>query len=108
MQDLLHSRCRLRQPMVFYLLWSLQTGTSIHQEVKNFFKVTPGLCVCPAGRGTVLEARHNPRAGSLHCVGFSILIAMEFIAPEAALLPQFAGLIASAAGMLAGTLASRH
>jgi hypothetical protein len=31
---------------------------------------------------------------------------MEFIAPDAALPPQFAGLIASLIGMLAGSLAS--
>jgi solute:Na+ symporter, SSS family len=39
-------------------------------------------------------------------LGLSVWLSMEFIAPEGALPPQFAGFIASALGMLAGSLLS--
>ena len=58
----------------------------------------PGLRLRPAGRRAVLEARQQPRRGLSIVLGLLVWIAMEFIAPEAALPPQFAGFIASALG----------
>jgi len=41
-------------------------------------------------------------------LGFTVWVAMEFIAPEGALPPQFWGFFASLAGMTAGSLTTRR
>jgi solute:Na+ symporter, SSS family len=55
----------------------------------------------------LLWKRANSYGAGLSIVlGFTAWIAMEFIAPEGALPPQFAGFIASLVGMVAGSLLS--
>ncbi|MHB1186297.1 high affinity choline transporter 1 [Thiobacillus sp.] len=90
--------------VVFYSLWSLQTETSIHQMVENAYKVTLACAFVPLVAGLYWNRANNPGAGLSIVLGLVAWIAMELIAPEAALPPQFAGLIASAVGMLAGSL----
>lgn len=92
--------------VVFYSLWSLQTETSIHQMVANAYKVTLACAFVPLVAGLYWKRANNLGAGLSIVLGFGCWIAMEFIAPDAALPPQFAGLIASALGMIAGSLAS--
>jgi SSS family solute:Na+ symporter len=89
--------------VVAYSLWSLNTETSIHQMVENAYKVTLACAFVPLVAGLYWKRANNMGAGLSIVLGFSCWIAMEFAAPEAALPPQFAGLIASAAGMLAGS-----
>ncbi|MFO7541971.1 MAG: sodium:solute symporter family protein [Thiobacillus sp.] len=88
--------------VVFYALWSLQTETSIHQMVENAYKVTLACAFVPLVAGLYWKRATNLGAGLSIALGLVAWIAMEFVAPEAALPPQFAGLVASAAGMLAG------
>ena len=96
--------------VVFYSLWSLHTETSIHQMVENAYKVTLACAFVPLVAGLYWKRANNLGAGLSIVLGLVAWIAMEFVAPDAALPPQFAGLIASAAGMLAGawTQPKRH
>ena len=94
--------------VVFYSLWSLQAETSIHQMVENAYKVSLACAFVPLVAGLFWKRANNLGAGLSIVLGLVAWVAMEFIAPEAALPPQFVGLIASAAGMVAGSLASRR
>ena len=89
--------------VVVYSLWSLQSETSIHQMVANAYKVTLACAFVPLVAGLYWKRAGNTGAALSIALGFVVWIAMEFIAPDAALPPHFAGLIASAMGMLAGS-----
>ncbi|MBT9538908.1 sodium:solute symporter family protein [Thiobacillus sp.] len=88
--------------VVDYSLWSLQSETSIHTMVANAYKITLACAFVPLVAGLYWKRANNAGAGLSIALGLIAWIAMEFIAPEASLPPQFVGLIASAAGMLAG------
>ena len=90
--------------VVFYSLWSLQSETSIHQMVANAYKVTLACAFVPLVAGLYWKPATNRGAGLSIVLGLIAWIAMEFAAPEAALPPQFVGLMASAAGMVIGSL----
>lgn len=90
--------------VVAYSLWSLESETSIHQMVENAYKVTLATAFVPLFAGLYWKRANNLGAGLSIVLGFSAWIAMEFIAPEATLPPQFVGFIASLTGMVAGSL----
>ncbi len=90
--------------VVVYSLWSLESETSIHEMVANAYKVTLACAFVPLVAGLYWKRATNAGAGLSIALGLVAWIAAEFIAPDAALPPQFAGLIASALGMLAGSL----
>lgn len=91
--------------VVAYSLWSLESETSIHDMVANAYKVTLACAFVPLAAGLYWKRASNLGAGLAILLGLVVWIAMEFLAPEAALPPQFAGLIASAMGMAVGSLA---
>lgn len=93
--------------VVVYSLWSLQSETSIHTMVANAYKITLACAFVPLVAGLYWKRANNAGAGLSIVLGLTTWIAMEFIAPEAALPPQFVGLLASAAGMIAGSLMPR-
>jgi Na+/proline symporter len=93
--------------VVAYSLWSLESETSIHTMVANAYKVTMACAFVPLFAGIYWRHATNAGAGLSIILGFGVWIAMEFIAPDAALPPQFAGLVASALGMLGGSLGPR-
>jgi len=90
--------------VVAYSLWSLDAKTTIHQMVENAYKVTLACAFVPLFAGIYWKRASNTGAGLSILLGFGVWLAMEFIAPEAPLPPQFAGFIASMLGMLAGSL----
>ena len=90
--------------VVFYSLWSLQTETSIHQMVENAYKVTLACAFVPLVAGLYWKRASNLGAGLSIVLGLAVWIAMEFIAPEGTLPPQFVGFFASLIGMIAGSL----
>lgn len=92
--------------VVAYSLWSLESETSIHEMVANAYKVTLACAFVPLVAGLYWKRASNLGAGLAIVLGLIAWIAMEFIAPDAALPPQFAGLIASAVGMVAGSVAT--
>jgi len=71
--------------------------------VENAYKVTLACAFVPLVAGLYWKRATNLGAGLSIVLGFGVWIAMEFIAPDGALPPQFAGFIASAAGMVAGS-----
>jgi SSS family solute:Na+ symporter len=75
--------------------------------VENAYKVTLATAFVPLFAGIYWKRANSFGAGLSIVLGFSAWIAMEFIAPEATLPPQFVGLIASLIGMLAGSLGTR-
>jgi solute:Na+ symporter, SSS family len=90
--------------VIVYSLWSVESETTIHEMVANAYKVTLACAFVPLVAGIYWKRATNTGAGLSIILGFAAWIAMEFVAPEAALPPQFAGLIASAVGMIAGSL----
>ena len=88
-----------------YALWSLQSETSIHQMVENAYKITLACAFVPLVAGVYWRRANNTGAALSILLGLGVWIAMELHAPEAVLPPQFAGFLASVAGMLAGSLA---
>lgn len=90
--------------VVVYSLWSLQSETSIHTMVANAYKITLACAFVPLVAGLYWKRANNMGAGLSIVLGLAVWIMMEFIAPEAPLPPQFAGVIASAFGMLLGSL----
>ncbi|HBU28800.1 MAG: sodium:solute symporter [Thiobacillus sp. GWE1_62_9] len=90
--------------VVLYSLWSLESETSIHQMVENAYKVTLACAFVPLIAGIYWRRANSLGAGLSIVLGFCSWIAMEFIAPDAALPPQFVGLIASVLGMATGSL----
>ena len=93
--------------VVLYSLWSLESETSIHQMVENAYKVTLATAFVPLFAGIYWKRANNLGAGLSIVLGFTTWVAMEFIAPDAALPPQFVGLIASIVGMLGGGLVGK-
>lgn len=90
--------------VVAYSLWALESETSIHQMVENAYKITLACAFVPLVAGLYWKRATNTGAGLSIVLGLAVWIVMEFIAPETALPPQFAGFIASAIGMVAGSL----
>lgn len=72
--------------------------------VENAYKVTLACAFVPLVAKLYWKRANNLGAGLSIVLGLAMWIAMEFIAPEAALPPQFAGLIAGAAGMGVGSV----
>ena len=75
--------------------------------VENASKVTLACAFVPLVAGLYWRKANNAGAALSIVLGLTVWIAMEFIAPEAALPPQFAGFIASAIGMAVGGLWKR-
>jgi Na+/proline symporter len=92
--------------VVAYSLWSLQSQTTIHEMVANAYKVTLACAFVPLVAGLYWKRASNEGAGLAIALGLAVWVAMEFVAPEATLPPQFAGLIASTLGMALGSMAS--
>ncbi|MFU8813815.1 MAG: sodium:solute symporter family protein [Pseudomonadales bacterium] len=89
-----------------YSLWALEAQMTIHHMVESAYKVTLATAFVPLVAGLFWRRANNTGAGLSITLGFVVWMGMEFLAPEAALPPQFAGFIASIVGMLAGTLLS--
>ncbi|HEY5646898.1 MAG TPA: sodium:solute symporter, partial [Pseudomonadales bacterium] len=90
--------------VTLYALWSLEASTSIHQMVENAYKVTLATAFVPLFAGLFWSRANNTGAGASIVLGLVVWLGMEFVAPEAALPPQFAGFIASIVGMVGGSL----
>ena len=93
--------------VVLYALWSLQSESSIHQMVENAYKVTLATAFVPLVAGIYWKRANNTGASASILLGMATWLGMEFIAPEGALPPQFAGFIASAIGMVVGSYVER-
>ena len=90
--------------VTLYALWSLDQQTGIHKMVENAYKVTLVLAFTPLVAGLYWKRATKLGAYLAMGCGVAVWLPMEFLAPEMALPPQFAGFIASIFGMLLGSL----
>ena len=84
--------------------WKQSESTCNHPMVENAHKATRTCAFLPLEAGLYWTLANNLGAGLSIVLGWVTRIVMEFVASDAALLPQFTALIASALGMLAGSL----
>jgi Na+/proline symporter len=90
--------------VVLYSLWALESEATIHQMVENAYKVTLATAFVPLVAGLFWRRANNLGASLSILLGLAVWLGMEFVDPEGALPPQFAGFLASATGMIAGSL----
>ncbi|MHB1116651.1 high affinity choline transporter 1 [Sideroxydans sp.] len=93
--------------VTLYALWALDQDTGIHQMVENAYKVTLVLAFTPLVAGLYWKRATTQGAYWAMGLGVAAWLPMEFIAPEAALPPQFAGFLMSIVGMVLGSLLSK-
>ncbi|MGE0558208.1 MAG: sodium:solute symporter family protein [Burkholderiales bacterium] len=95
-------------------LFSLNTEATIYQMVVGAYKVTLVAAFIPLVCGLYWKRATTQGALAAIIGGFAVWIMLELLAPEALVPPQLAGLLASIAGMIAGSLlpqrigAARH
>src|SRR5687767_9681637 len=89
---------------VLVMLYSLWSDETIHKMVENAYKVTLVAAFVPLAFGLYWR-RATPQGGLAACIcGLVTWIALELMDPQAVVPPQFAGLLASIAGMIIGSL----
>ena len=87
--------------VTLYALWS---DATIHKMVENAYKVTLVSAFVPLAFG-VYWRRATAQGGlAASVVGLVTWITLEIVSPDGMVPPQFAGLLASIAGMLLGSL----
>lgn len=90
--------------VALYALYSLQEETSIHAMVANAYKVTLVVALVPLFAGIYWKKASNFGAASSIIAGLLVWIPLEFIMPDAALPPHFAGFIVAAVVMVVASL----
>lgn len=89
--------------VTLYALYSLEHETSIHAMVENAYKVTLVMALVPLFAGLFWKKASNFGAVCSIGAGLLVWIPLEFIMPEAALPPHFAGFIVAAVAMVIGS-----
>jgi Na+/proline symporter len=90
---------------VMVTLFALNSHLSIYKMVENAYKITLVSAFVPLAFGLYWKPA-NPQGALISiALGLATWIWMEFNAPDAACPPQLAGLFASLAGMIVGSLA---
>jgi Na+/proline symporter len=89
------------------LLFALNSRSTMYEMVQNAYKVTLVSCIVPLAAG-IFWRRANTAGATLSVVfGLGTWVTAEFVAPEATLPPQLAGLAASLFGMVLGSYVAR-
>ncbi len=103
-QFLFGMRCVVLIFTVLVTLFALQTESSIYEMVENAYKVTLVAAFVPLAFG--LYWKPATRQGALMAIlmGLTTWIGLEIFEPEGYWPPQLAGLLASLAGMIIGSL----
>ena len=86
------------------LAYALNTEASIFQMVENAYKVTLVAAFVPLVAGLYWKRANSTGGMAAMFGGLATWLATQTFAPEAAVPPQLAGVLASAAGMVAGSL----
>jgi Na+/proline symporter len=89
-------------------LFALNSQLSIYKMVENAYKVTLVAAFVPLAFGLYWKQANQQGALIAIVLGLATWIWLEIIAPGAACPPQLAGLFASLAGMIIGSLATRR
>jgi SSS family solute:Na+ symporter len=90
--------------VTLYALYSLEHETSIHAMVENAYKVTLVMALVPLFAGIYWKKASNFGAVCSIVAGVIVWVPLEFIVPDAALPPHFAGFIVAAFAMIIGSL----
>lgn len=90
--------------VTLYSLYSLEHETSIHAMVENAYKVTLVMALVPLFAGLFWKKASNFGAVCSIVAGLIVWVPLEFIMPEAALPPHFAGFIVASFAMIVGSL----
>jgi Na+/proline symporter len=85
-------------------LYAMFTQATIHKMVENAYKVTLVAAFVPLAAGVYWRAATRQGALAASLGGLVTWISMEIVLPDAVVPPQFAGLLASIAGMIIGSL----
>ena len=92
---------------VIVTAFALSTDASIYKMVENAYKVTLVGAFVPLVCGLYWKRSTNLGAMLAIVLGLLVWIGFETLKPEGVMPPQLAGLIASFAGMIVGSLALR-
>ena len=90
---------------VLVTAYSLTSTETIHKMVENAYKVTLVAAFVPLAAGIYWKRATTQGALAASIAGLVVWIGMEISAPDAAVPPQLAGLLASVLGMVSGSLA---
>lgn len=93
---------------VIVLAFALQSTSTIFQMVENAYKVTLVSAFVPLVAGMFWPRANSMGARWSIALGLGVWLMLEALAPKGVVPPQLAGLVASAAGMMAGSLVSRR
>jgi len=85
--------------------FALNSGSTIYEMVVGAYKVTLVAAFVPLAAGLYWRRATTQGAHAAIVAGLVTWIALEIVAPEGLFPPQLAGLLASIAGMLLGSLA---
>jgi Na+/proline symporter len=86
------------------LTFALVSSSSIYGMVENAYKITLAAAFTPLAFGLYWKKATSQGAAFAMTAGLGTWILLELAAPDAAVPPQLAGLLASIAGMIAGSL----
>ncbi|MGZ8210903.1 MAG: sodium:solute symporter family protein [Burkholderiales bacterium] len=89
---------------ILVTLYAMFTQATIHKMVENAYKVTLVAAFVPLAAGVYWRAATRQGALAASLGGLVTWISMEIVLPDAVVPPQFAGLLASIAGMIIGSL----
>jgi Na+/proline symporter len=86
------------------LTFALVSDATIYGMVENAYKITLAAAFTPLAFGLYWKKATTQGAALAMVAGLSTWLTLEFVNPEAFFPPQFAGLLASIGGMIAGSL----
>jgi SSS family solute:Na+ symporter len=86
------------------LTFALVSNSSIYGMVEGAYKITLAAAFTPLAFGLYWRRATSQGAAAAMIAGLATWLSLEFVNPEGFFPPQFAGLLASIAGMLAGSL----
>ncbi len=90
------------------LVFALQSTSSIFQMVENAYKVTLVSAFVPLVAGMFWRRATTLGARCSIVLGLACWLVLEWLAPKGIVPPQLAGLVASGAGMIIGSLVTRR
>jgi len=93
---------------VMVTVFALYSHLSIYKMVENAYKITLVSAFVPLAFGLYWKPANSQGALISITLGLATWIGLEFNAPDAVCPPQLAGLFASLAGMIFGSLATRR
>ncbi|MDR2690228.1 MAG: sodium:solute symporter family protein [Azoarcus sp.] len=89
---------------ILVTLYAVSTHSSIHKMVENAYRITLAGAFVPLTAGLFWKCANNLGATLSIGLGLGVWVLCELLVPEGDIEPQLYGLVASAVGMLGGSL----